>query len=94
MPAVVRAMTRMRKPVELMRIMRVCVECWRGVRTHPLTVWCERKAPFTIAKSASDYSTQIVTSGSGIVPIPYNEGLFIDYRHFDQFRACVRATAD
>ncbi|KAI0757179.1 beta-glucosidase [Daedaleopsis nitida] len=42
------------------------------------------RLPYTIAKQATDYSTQIITSGSGIVPIPYNEGLFIDYRHFDQ----------
>nr|AAC26489.1 cellulose-binding beta-glucosidase [Phanerodontia chrysosporium] len=42
------------------------------------------KLPFTIGKSISDYSAQIITTGSGIVPIPYNEGLFIDYRHFDQ----------
>ena len=42
------------------------------------------RLPFTIGKSASDYSTQIITTGSGIVPIPYNEGLFIDYRHFDE----------
>ncbi|TCD67531.1 hypothetical protein EIP91_012285 [Steccherinum ochraceum] len=41
------------------------------------------KLPFTFAKSQSDYSAQLITSGSGIVPIPYNEGLFIDYRHFD-----------
>ena len=45
---------------------------------------CSGKLPFTIAKSVNDYSAQLITSGSGIVPIPYNEGIFIDYRHFDQ----------
>ncbi|KAF7789887.1 hypothetical protein EIP86_000835 [Pleurotus ostreatoroseus] len=42
------------------------------------------KLPFTIAKATSDYSAQLITTGSAIVQIPYNEGLFIDYRHFDQ----------
>ncbi|KAK7694472.1 hypothetical protein QCA50_001658 [Cerrena zonata] len=41
------------------------------------------KLPYTIAKSVNDYSAQLITNGNGIVPIPYNEGLFIDYRHFD-----------
>ncbi|RPD81819.1 beta-glucosidase [Lentinus tigrinus ALCF2SS1-7] len=42
------------------------------------------RLPYTIGKSPSDYAAQVTTSGSGIVPIPYSEGLFIDYRHFDQ----------
>ncbi|KAI0374349.1 beta-glucosidase [Pilatotrama ljubarskyi] len=41
------------------------------------------RLPFTIGKSITDYSAQVTYSGSGIVPIPYTEGLFIDYRHFD-----------
>ncbi|CDO72401.1 Glycoside Hydrolase Family 3 protein [Trametes cinnabarina] len=41
------------------------------------------RLPFTIGKSITDYSAQVLYSGSGIVQIPYNEGLFIDYRHFD-----------
>lgn len=45
------------------------------------------RLPFTIGKSVSDYSAQLITTGSGIVPIPYNEGIFIDYRHFDQVSA-------
>lgn len=49
-------------------------------------VSCSGRLPFTIGKSITDYAAQIVTSGSGIVPIPYNEGIFIDYRHFDQVR--------
>lgn len=41
------------------------------------------RLPFTIAKSESDYSARVTYQGSGIVEIPYSEGLFIDYRHFD-----------
>ena len=49
------------------------------------------KLPYTIAKSVSDYSAQLITSGSGIVPIPYNEGIFIDYMHFDQVRLMLQS---
>lgn len=42
------------------------------------------KLPYTIGKSVNDYSAKVIYSGSGIVQIPYNEGLFIDYRHFDE----------
>ncbi|KAF9007054.1 glycoside hydrolase family 3 protein [Cyathus striatus] len=43
------------------------------------------RLPYTIAKQAEDYSAQLVTGGQGqdILNIPYNEGLMIDYRHFD-----------
>ncbi|KAH9010571.1 glycoside hydrolase family 3 protein [Lactarius pseudohatsudake] len=43
------------------------------------------RLPYTIAKSPSDYSAQLVIGGSGeeIVNITYSEGLFVDYRHFD-----------
>ncbi|KAI0762855.1 beta-glucosidase [Fomes fomentarius] len=41
------------------------------------------RLPFTIAKSESDYSARVTYQGSGVVEIPYSEGLFIDYRHFD-----------
>ncbi|KAI9457438.1 beta-glucosidase [Lactarius psammicola] len=43
------------------------------------------RLPYTIAKSPSDYSAQLVTGGTSdeILAIPYSEGLFIDYRHFD-----------
>lgn len=37
------------------------------------------KLPYTIAKSASDYGTAVSTGDDS-----YSEGLFIDYRHFDQ----------
>ncbi|KAG2356919.1 glycoside hydrolase family 3 protein [Suillus spraguei] len=44
------------------------------------------RLPYTIAKDIADYPAQLVTDGSGseIVTIDYTEGLFIDYRHFDQ----------
>ncbi|RDX56051.1 beta-glucosidase [Lentinus brumalis] len=48
------------------------------------------RLPYTIGKSITDYSAQITYTGSGIVPIPYNEGLFIDYRHFDQANIAPR----
>ncbi|KAJ7173243.1 beta-glucosidase [Mycena filopes] len=43
------------------------------------------RLPFTIGKSITDYSAQVVVNQAGaITPVPYTEGLFIDYRHFDQ----------
>ncbi|KZV64672.1 glycoside hydrolase family 3 protein [Peniophora sp. CONT] len=39
--------------------------------------------PYTIAKSPSDYPAQIV-EGNTFLTVDYTEGLFIDYRHFDQ----------
>ncbi|RDX56004.1 beta-glucosidase [Lentinus brumalis] len=41
------------------------------------------KLPFTIAKNETDYSARVTYTGSGVVQIPYSEGVFIDYRHFD-----------
>lgn len=43
------------------------------------------RLPYTIAKSADEYSAQLVTGGSpaDILSIPYTEGLYVDYRHFD-----------
>ncbi|KAI0757133.1 beta-glucosidase, partial [Daedaleopsis nitida] len=41
------------------------------------------RLPFTIAKDEADYSARVIYKGSGTVQIPYSEGLFIDYRHFD-----------
>ncbi|EEB94117.1 hypothetical protein MPER_07122, partial [Moniliophthora perniciosa FA553] len=40
------------------------------------------RLPFTIAKRAEDYPAHVV-SGSGIVSVPYTEGLEVDYRAFD-----------
>ncbi|TBU49701.1 beta-glucosidase [Dichomitus squalens] len=48
------------------------------------------RLPFTIGKAVTDYAAQVIYDGSGIVPIPYNEGLFIDYRHFDQANIAPR----
>ncbi|KAF8753960.1 Glycosyl hydrolase family 3 C-terminal domain [Rhizoctonia solani] len=43
------------------------------------------KLPYTIAKQRSDYGTEVVYDESNGIPhIPYSEGLFIDYRHFDK----------
>ena len=42
------------------------------------------RLPYTIAKSANDYSAQVTySSPSNPMQINYTEGLFIDYRHFD-----------
>ncbi|KAK0199612.1 glycosyl hydrolase family 3 C-terminal domain-containing protein, partial [Desarmillaria ectypa] len=42
------------------------------------------RLPYTIACSASDYPAAVIyNSSSSILDIPYNEGLFVDYRHFD-----------
>jgi beta-glucosidase len=41
------------------------------------------RLPYTIAKAASDYSAQVIYTGTEPVQIPYPEGLNIDYRHFD-----------
>ena len=47
------------------------------------------RLPYTIAKSPSDYSAQVLyTSNVDIPQIPYSEGLFIDYKHFDA--VCTR----
>ncbi|PPQ69063.1 hypothetical protein CVT25_004239, partial [Psilocybe cyanescens] len=51
------------------------------------------RLPYTIGKTDTDYGTEIITTGSSssnILPIPYNEGLFIDYRHFDQAKITPR----
>ncbi|KAJ6584239.1 glycosyl hydrolase family 3 C-terminal domain-containing protein [Mycena sp. CBHHK59/15] len=43
------------------------------------------RLPYTIGKSITDYSAQVTMTQTGtITPITYSEGLFIDYRHFDQ----------
>ncbi|TDL28535.1 glycoside hydrolase family 3 protein [Rickenella mellea] len=42
------------------------------------------RLPYTIGKSIGDYPAQIDTTSSlSTVQIPYAEGIFIDYRHFD-----------
>jgi beta-glucosidase len=43
------------------------------------------RLPYTIAKQRTDYPADVVyTSEDGTPQITYSEGLFIDYRHFDQ----------
>ncbi|OLL25290.1 Beta-glucosidase 1 [Neolecta irregularis DAH-3] len=45
------------------------------------------KLPYTIAKSASDYGTNVMYEATEDVPQQdFTEGLFIDYRHFDQYK--------
>jgi len=42
------------------------------------------RLPYTIAKSASDYNTAVLYSSSASTPqITYSEGMFFDYRYFD-----------
>ncbi|KAF9015366.1 glycoside hydrolase family 3 protein [Cyathus striatus] len=43
------------------------------------------RLPYTIGKTIDDYGTEVIySSSSSILQIPYNEGIFIDYRHFDK----------
>ena len=44
---------------------------------------------YTIAKNLSDYGIGLVTGGDAdtLLSIPFTEGLFVDYRHFDQVRS-------
>ena len=43
------------------------------------------RLPYTIAKNINDYPSQRTLGGGpdDIISIPYTEGLFTDYRHFD-----------
>ncbi|KAJ7080532.1 glycoside hydrolase family 3 protein [Mycena epipterygia] len=42
------------------------------------------RLPYTIGKSITDYAAQVIyTSPTPILSIPYTEGIFVDYRHFD-----------
>lgn len=53
----------------------------------PLSMSSSGRLPFTIAKSEDDYPAKVDTTSSvTTVQIPYTEGLFIDYRHFDAVR--------
>ena len=49
------------------------------------------RLPYTIAKRLEDYPAQIPSGGGllDVISIPYDEGLFIDYRHFDAVSASV-----
>ncbi|KAJ6510480.1 glycoside hydrolase family 3 protein [Mycena sanguinolenta] len=50
------------------------------------------RLPYTIAKSAEDYSAHLVLGGEGgdILNITYAEGLHVDYRAFDAFNITPR----
>jgi len=45
------------------------------------------RLPYTIAKAAEDYGVYLVLGGDGptILSVPYEEGLFYDYRRFDEY---------
>ncbi|KAH9922142.1 beta-glucosidase [Amylocystis lapponica] len=50
------------------------------------------RLPYTIAKNLSDYGIGLVLGGDAdtLLSIPYTEGLFVDYRHFDQYNITPR----
>lgn len=49
-----------------------------------ITVFSGR-LPYTIAKSINDYGAKVTSSQNGaITPITYSEGIFGDYKFFDQ----------
>ncbi|KAH9922145.1 beta-glucosidase [Amylocystis lapponica] len=50
------------------------------------------RLPYTIAKNWGDYGVNLTLGGGNdtLISVPYTEGLFVDYRHFDQRRAAVR----
>ena len=42
------------------------------------------RLPYTIAKNSSDYSASVIYESTNNLQIPYTEGIFVDYRHFDK----------
>ncbi|KAH9921655.1 beta-glucosidase [Fomitopsis serialis] len=50
------------------------------------------RLPYTIAKALEDYGVFLVLGGEGdtLLSIPYDEGLFYDYRRFDQYNITPR----
>ncbi|KAG5648138.1 hypothetical protein DXG03_006092 [Asterophora parasitica] len=43
------------------------------------------RLPYTIGKAVTDYSAQVIyNSNAQTLQIPYNDGIFVDYRHFDK----------
>jgi beta-glucosidase len=49
------------------------------------------RLPYTVAKSINDYAAKVDYTSFSLTPIQisYSEGLFIDYRHFDQVGTSV-----
>ncbi|THH07422.1 hypothetical protein EW145_g3390 [Phellinidium pouzarii] len=41
------------------------------------------RIPYTVGKSITDYSAQVIYEITSILQITYSEGIFVDYRHFD-----------
>jgi len=57
------------------------------------------RLPYTIAKDINHYPAQRTLDGGpeNITSIPYTEGLFIDYRHFDavsRFLKCLETDTE
>ncbi|PCH42860.1 glycoside hydrolase family 3 protein [Wolfiporia cocos MD-104 SS10] len=50
------------------------------------------RLPYTIAKRLEDYGVFLTVGGEAntILSVPYTEGLFYDYRHFDQYNITPR----
>lgn len=49
-----------------------------------LTFAFSGRLPYTIGKEVADYSTQVIYEDRQGLQIPYSEGIFIDYLHFDK----------
>ncbi|KAI0944283.1 hypothetical protein AcW1_002032 [Taiwanofungus camphoratus] len=43
------------------------------------------RLPYTIAKTLEDYGTVLTLSAGLIISVPYTEGIFYDYRRFDEY---------
>jgi hypothetical protein len=57
------------------------------LRHSILCIWYSGRLPYTIAKDMQDYPAQINENFTIItIQIPYSEGLYVDYRHFDAVR--------
>lgn len=57
---------------------------------------CSGRLPYTIGKAITDYSAQVlyVDETVDIAQIPYTEGIFIDYRHFDAVSHLIFVISD
>ncbi|KAI0785996.1 beta-glucosidase [Abortiporus biennis] len=52
--------------------------------------WIAANFHILLARASMTIQPQVIYNGNGIVPIPYNEGLLIDYRHFDSANIAPR----